>query len=70
MAEKFDVKLENKCYSPDPSYKEQSWIGDYKKAYQEFLSDPDAFWDSAAKEIDWFSPYEKVKEWNYPYARW
>ena len=70
MAEKFDVKLENKCYSPDPSYKEQSWIGDYAKAYQNFLEDPDAFWDSVAKEIDWFSPYERVKEWNFPYARW
>ncbi len=70
MAEKFDVKIENKCYSPDPTNKEQSWIGDYTKAYQNFLKDPDAFWDSVAKEIDWFSPYERVKEWNFPYARW
>jgi acetyl-CoA synthetase len=70
MAEKFDVKLENKSYSPDHSYKEQSWIGDYSTAYQNFLSDPDAFWDSVAQEIDWFSPYTQVKEWNFPYARW
>jgi acetyl-CoA synthetase len=23
-----------------------------------------------AKELDWIKPWDKVKEWNYPYARW
>ena len=70
MAEKFDVKLTEKYYTPDPSYKKNSWLGDYQKAYDEFIKDPDAFWDRIAKELHWFSPYTKVKEWNYPYARW
>ncbi|HSQ94238.1 MAG TPA: acetate--CoA ligase [Methanoregula sp.] len=70
MAENFDVKLTEKYYTPDPSYRQNSWIGDYQKAYDEFRSDPDAFWDRIAKELHWFSPYSKVKEWNYPYARW
>jgi acetyl-CoA synthetase len=70
MAENFDVKLTEKYYTPDPSYRLNSWIGDYQKAYEEFRKDPDAFWDRIALELHWFSPYSKVKEWNYPYSRW
>ena len=70
MTGNFDVKLTEKNYTPDPSYKQNSWIGDYQTAYDEFRKDPDGFWDKIAHELDWFSPYTKVKEWNYPYARW
>ena len=70
MAEDFDVKLSEKYYAPDPSYRQNSWLGDYQKAYDEFRNDPEGFWDKAARELHWFTPYAKVKEWNYPYARW
>jgi acetyl-CoA synthetase len=70
MAENFNVRLTEKYYTPDPSYRQNSWIGNYQKAYEEFLNNPDAFWDRIAKELHWFSPYAKVREWNYPYARW
>lgn len=70
MAENFNVRLTEKYYTPDPSYRQNSWIGNYQKAYEEFLNNPDAFWDRIAKELHWFTPYAKVREWNYPYARW
>jgi acetyl-CoA synthetase len=72
MTEDFDVKLveDGKYYTPDPQYKKASWMGDYQKAYQKFLEDPDAFWESVAKELEWIKPWDAVKEWNYPYARW
>ena len=70
MAETFDVKLETTTYIPDPSYQEKSWIGSWETAYQRFLDDPDAFWADIAGELEWFRPWEKVKEWNYPHARW
>jgi len=70
MAENFDVRLTEKYYTPDPSYRQNSWIGDYQKAYEEFRKDPEAFWDRIARELHWFSPYSKVRDWNYPYARW
>jgi acetyl-CoA synthetase len=70
MGEDFSVKLTEKYYTPDPSYWQNSWIGDYQTAYDEFRKDPDAFWDRIARELHWFSPYTTVKEWNYPYARW
>ena len=70
MAEKFDVKLEKKVYLPDPAVKEQAWMKDYDSTYQEFLSDPDRFWEKIANELEWFSPWDAVREWDYPYARW
>jgi acetyl-CoA synthetase len=72
MSEDFDVKLvENvKYYTPDPQYKKASWMGDYREAYGKFLKDPDAFWESIARELEWIRPWDAVKEWDYPYARW
>jgi len=45
-------------------------MGDYTWTYNEFVKDPDKFWDNIAKKLHWFSPYDKVSEWNYPYAKW
>jgi len=72
MAENFDVKLveEMKYYTPNPEYKRNSWLGDYQKAYDEFLADPDAFWSNVAHQLDWIKPWDAVKEWKYPYAKW
>ena len=70
MAEDFNVRFTEKHYTPDPSYRQNDWVGDYATAYQDFLKDPERFWDNVARELYWFSPYRKVKEWNYPYARW
>lgn len=67
----FSVPLEApKYYRPDPSYREQSWIGDYEEAYQRFIADPDGFWRERAAEIEWFEPFDRVMEWDFPYARW
>jgi acetyl-CoA synthetase len=72
MTEDFDVKLveDVKWYSPDPEYKKNSWMGDYQQAYAKFLADPDGFWERMAQELDWIRPWDKVREWNYPYAKW
>ena len=70
MAENFEVKFDGKTYLPDPVYKNLSHMGDYKKAYQEFVDDPEQFWDKKARELVWMRPWDKVLEWDYPNARW
>ena len=72
MTEDFDVKLveDVKYYQPDPRYKENSWLGDYQKAYDRFRKDPDAFWEGMARELEWVHLWDKVKDVNYPYAKW
>jgi acetyl-CoA synthetase len=70
MAEDFEVKLEKKTYIPDPQYEENSALGDYKAAYESFVADPEKFWDEKARELQWMHSWDKVREWNHPYARW
>ena len=72
MAESFDVTLvdSEKFYTPDPSYKQQAWTKDYNQAYREFLADKEGFWEKQAHHLDWFRKWDKVLEWNYPYAKW
>lgn len=72
MTEDFDVKLveDVKSYTPDPGYRKKAWTPDYQKAYAEFMKNPEKFWEAQAKELDWIKPWDKVLEWNYPYAKW
>ena len=72
MTEDFDVKLveDVKSYTPDPQYRKNAWMADYQKTYAKFLADPDGFWERMAKELEWIRPWDKVKEWNYPYVKW
>jgi len=37
-----------------------------KKANSDFVS----FWDEQAKNLSWFSPWEKTLDWQPPFARW
>lgn len=34
------------------------------------LESPEKFWAEQARQIDWFKPWDKVLEWNPPFARW
>ena len=72
MTEDFNVRLveDVKSYTPDPQYRKNAWMGDYQKAYKDFLADKDGFWAKMASELDWIRPWSAVKEWNYPYAKW
>jgi acetyl-CoA synthetase len=72
MTEDFNVRLveDVKSYTPDPEYRKNAWMGDYQKAYNDFLADKDGFWAKMASELEWIRPWTAVKEWNYPYAKW
>ncbi len=47
-----------------------SSIAEYERLYQSALDDPEGYWASCAREIEWFEPWQKVLEWDYPYAKW
>ena len=34
------------------------------------LEDPEAFWESAARDLPWFHPWDRVFEWTFPTFRW
>jgi len=70
MEESAQLQSAAKYFTPDPSYREHSWMGDYTWTYNEFKKDPDQFWDRIARKLFWFSGWDKVRELNYPYAKW
>jgi len=55
---------------PKPETINESYVKDYEKLYAEVKNDPEAFWENIAKELSWFKPWNKVLQWDYPYARW
>jgi acetyl-CoA synthetase len=38
---------------------------DYDRLYAQSIMDPDGFWESQAKRIDWFTPPTKIGNWSY-----
>ena len=55
---------------PPPDIKAHAHIKDYEAAYKQSIEDPERFWDGIAKELHWFAPWEKVLDWQYPWAKW
>jgi len=38
--------------------------------YQKSLDEPEEFWAEQAHQLDWFKTWDKVLEWEPPFARW
>jgi len=55
---------------PTPETKARSYVQDYEVEYRRSIADPQGFWDKVAKELDWFTPWQRVLDWNYPWAKW
>jgi acetyl-CoA synthetase len=43
---------------------------DYDRAYRESIEDPEGFWGKVANDLHWFKKWDKVLEWNCPWAKW
>ena len=64
------LQRSTRVIAPPPEVKAHAHIQDYDAAYKASIADPEKFWDGIAKELHWFSPWNKVLEWNYPWAKW
>jgi acetyl-CoA synthetase len=38
--------------------------------YQSSLDDPEKFWAEEARKLDWYKTWDRVLDWEPPYARW
>jgi acetyl-CoA synthetase len=43
---------------------------EYDRLYKQSIEDPETFWANAAKELHWFKQWDKVLEWDLPWAKW
>ncbi len=55
---------------PPSEILDSAYVKDYEKTYNEAKNNPELFWENIAKDLEWFKPWDKVLDWNYPYARW
>src|ERR1700732_1958367 len=45
-------------------------LEDYERIYKESIEEPEKFWGRIAGELHWFKKWDKVLEWNLPWAKW
>ena len=49
---------------------EQATLKDYDEVYRRSITDPEQFWAEIASELDWFKPWDKIFQWDYPNFQW
>ncbi len=67
------VMKEERLFPPPEQFAEQARIGsveEYEELWREAAEDLEGFWGRLAGELHWFKPYERVLEWNEPFAKW
>jgi acetyl-CoA synthetase len=63
------LKVQDKYYPPKQIV-ERAWVKDYESLYQESIKDREGFWAKVAEELHWFKKWDKVLDWQFPYAQW
>ena len=56
----------DRLVQPTHETKSHAYIKDYEAQYAHSIADPETFWNSVAKELDWFTPWNKVLDWIPP----
>ena len=64
---------ELRVFPPPPEFSAKAHIKsleEYESLYKQSIEDPESFWAGVAKDLHWFKPWDKVLEWNEPWAKW
>ncbi|MBX6754289.1 MAG: acetate--CoA ligase [Thermorudis peleae] len=62
--------VEQRRFPPSPEFREHAWVKD-RTPWEEAERDFEAFWAKHAEaELTWFRKWDRVLEWNAPWAKW
>src|SRR5689334_14933018 len=67
------VLQEHRLFPPPAEFAARARIkskAEYDKMYRQSIDDPETFWGGIAGELHWFKKWDRVLEWNAPYAKW
>src|SRR6266849_6392348 len=67
------ILREQRKFEPSPEFGQTAHIGsleDYDRIYRESVEQPEQFWARIASELHWFKKWDRVLEWNAPWAKW
>jgi len=74
MSQSIDSILkETRLFNPPAEFSQKAHIQSveqYEKLYREAQEDPEKFWGQIANELHWFRKWDKVLEWDAPWAKW
>ena len=60
---------EERKFAPPEQFSRAANIND-PGIYERALQDPEGFWAGFAEELHWFKKWDKVLEWDPPFAKW
>ena len=67
------ILQETRVFPPSPEFSSKAHIKsleEYERIYKEAEDNPEKFWAGVAEELHWFKKWDKVLEWNAPWAKW
>jgi len=67
------VMKEERLFPPPKAFAAEARIGsmeEYERLWKEAADDMEGFWGKLAGELHWFKPFDKVLEWDEPFANW
>lgn len=67
------ILQENRVFQPSADFVSKARVNSrqqYDQLYRESIDHPEEFWGKAAKELSWIKPWNKILEWEAPYAKW
>ena len=67
------VLTENRVFECSEEFRSQAYVksmAEYERIYREAEADPEKFWGEIASQLHWFKPWNKVREWDCPWAKW
>ena len=66
--------IETRVFPPDPEFAKRAHISSfaqYQQMYRRSINEPEAFWaDMANEHLVWQKSWDRVLEWNPPFAKW
>ncbi|MGD1704435.1 acetate--CoA ligase [Dapis sp. BLCC M229] len=68
------ILQEKRLFQPPEQFSQTAHIKsieEYKQLYEKARNDPEGFWAELAEtELDWFQKWDKVLDWQPPFAKW
>ena len=67
------ILQEQRSFPPPAEFSRQAHVKsleEYERIYKQSVEDPEKFWAGIARELHWFKPWDRVLEWNAPWAKW
>src|SRR5262245_35698274 len=68
MSEIDALLREDRSFEPTAEFRARAHVSD-PETYARAAADPEAFWATFAKELEWIEPWTEVLDWKPPHAR-